>query len=102
MFNSCHLSFTEIEAARLRASVRASAVARKKEEKKEKGKERVSSSALKVIRRGVPKRKADGKDDRPFKKASVTPREKQPKKLLPPHTSHGASKGLMMVLGPIT
>ena len=75
--------------------------ARRKEEK-EKGNEGVSSSAPKVVRKGVPKRKADGKDDRPPKKVSIAPGDKPPKKSLPPKPSHGADKGLMMTSGPIT
>ena len=59
----------------MRASVRVLVVARKKEEKKEKEKEKASLSALKVVEKGEPKRKAEKKDNRPFKKAPVTPRE---------------------------
>ena len=76
-------------------------IARRKEEK-EKGKEGVSSSAPKVVGKGVPKRKADGKDDRPPKKVSITPGDKPPKKSSPPKPSHGADKGLMMTSSPIT
>ena len=65
-----------MEAARLRAQVRVAA-ARKKEEAK--GKEGASSSAPKVVSKGVPKRKADGKDDRLSKRVSVTLGEKLPK-----------------------
>ena len=75
------------------------ATARKKVEK---GKEGVSSSASKVIEKGASKRKADGKDDRPSKKASVTLGEKQLKKPSPPKPSHGTGKGLMTSLGPVT
>ena len=75
--------------------------ARRKEEK-EKGKEGVSSSAPKVVGKGLPKRKADGKDDRPPKKVSAAPGDKPPKKSSPPKPSHGADKGLMMTSGPIT
>lgn len=60
------------------------------------------SSAPKAVKKGVPKRKADGKEDCPSKKATVTPRDKYPKKPSPPKPSHGASKGLMMTSGPIT
>ena len=48
------MSFAEMEAARQRVLVRAKAAHKK----------------------GAPKRKADGKDDHPSKKPSVTPREK--------------------------
>ena len=71
MSNSRHLSFTKMEVARQRAS----ASAHKKEEK-EKGKEGASLSAPKVIGKGAPKRKVDGKDNHPSKKVSVTHREK--------------------------
>jgi len=97
------LSFTEMEAAKMRASMRVSVVVRKKkEEKKDKGKEGVSSPAPKVDGKGVPKRKTDRKDDRPYKKASVTPWEKQPKKPSPPKSSCGTGKGLMIASGPVT
>ena len=75
--------------------------ARRKNEK-EKEKEGVSSSAPKVVGKGVPKRKADGKDNRPPKKVSAAPGDKLPKKSLPPKPSHGADKGLMTMSGPIT
>lgn len=97
-----HLSFAEMEAARQRAQVRIAVAHRKKEEKKEKGKGGASSSAPKVVGKRAPKRKADGKDDRPPKKVSVTPKDKLPKKPSPPKLSHGAGKGLMTTSGPIT
>ena len=65
-------------------------VARKKEEEK-KAKVGESSSAPKVVSKGATERKGDGKDDRPSKKASVTPGEKLPKKSSP--LKHGAGKG---------
>ena len=101
MSNSRLLSFTDMEAARQRALVRALATVRKKE-KNEKGKKGASSSTPKVIRKGVPKRKAERKDDRPLKKGLITPGNKQPKKLSPLKPSHGDGKGLMMAMGPIT
>ena len=52
--------------------------ARRKEEK-EKGKEGVSLSAPKVVGKGVLKRKADGKDDRPPKKVSAAPGDNRPR-----------------------
>ena len=83
--------------------VRASVAKRKKEEeKREKGKEGVSSSAPKAVGNGAPKRKAIGKDNRPSKKPSVTPGEKQPKKPSPPKPSHETGKGLMTSMGPVT
>ena len=48
------------------------------------------------------KRKADRKDDRPPKKASITPEDKLPKKPSPSKPSHEASKGLMTTSGPVT
>ena len=84
-----------MEAARQR--VRAVAARKKEEEKTKVGK---SSLAPKAIGKGVAKRKANGKDERPSKKASVTPGEKLPKK--PSLPKHGAGKGLMMTPGPIT
>ena len=72
-----------MEAARLRAQVRATA-AHKKEEGKGKEKEGTSSSAPKAITKGAAKRKGDGKDDRQSKKVSVAPREKLPTKPSPP------------------
>ncbi|XP_030968993.1 uncharacterized protein LOC115989449 [Quercus lobata] len=85
-----------MEAARQRVK---ETVAHKKEEEK-KTKVREFSSAPKVVSKGTTKRKGDGKDDRPSKKASVTPREKLPKKPSPP--KHGAGKGLMTTPGPVT
>ena len=51
---------------------------------------------------GAPKWKAEGKDDRPLKKGTVTPSNKQSKKPSPPNPSHGANKGLMTAMSPIT
>ena len=67
-----------------------------------KGKEKASSSAPKAVGKKVPKRKADGKDNRPSKKVTVTPGDRLSKKPSPPKLSHGADKGLMMMLSPIT
>ena len=99
-FNARHLSSTEMKLTRQRAQVRA-AGRRKEEEKKAKGKEGASSSTLKVVGKGEPKRKVDGKDNRPPKRMSVTLGEKLPKKPLPPKPSHGAGKGLMTTSSPI-
>ena len=62
----------------------------------------MSSSAPKVVGKGVLKRKTEGKDDYPSKKPSVTPGEKQSKKSSPPKLSHGTGKGLMTLSGPDT
>lgn len=86
----------------MRASIRAFAAVCKEKEKKEKGKEGASSSAPKFVENGVLKREANGKDDHPFKKASVTPEEKQPKKPSSPKLSHEIGKGLMTASGTIT
>ena len=64
--------------------------------------EGASLSTFKVIRKGAPKRKVDGKDDRPPKKVSITLGDKLLKKPSPPKPSHGADKGLMTMSGPIT
>ena len=77
--------------------MRVAATRKKEEEKTKVGK---SSLAPKAIGKGVAKRKANGKDERPSKKASVTPGEKLPKK--PSLPKHGAGKGLMTTLGPVT
>ena len=66
------------------------------------GKEGASSSALKVVRKGAPKWKAEGKDDRPLKKGTVTPSNKKSKKPSPLNPSHRADKGLMTTMSPIT
>lgn len=84
----------------LRAQVRVAAACKKEE--KAKRKEGASLSAPKAAGKGVPKRKADVKDDRSSKKVSVTPSDKLPKKPSPPKPKHGVSKGLMMMSGPVT
>ena len=78
------------------------AAAHRKEKQKAKGKEGASSSAPKAVEKGVPKRKADEKDNRPSKKVTITPKDKLPKKPSPPKLSHGVGKGLMTTLGPIS
>ena len=85
-----------MESARQR--IRAAA-ARQKEEQKKKG-EVGSSSAPKAVTKGVPKRKTDGKDDRPLKKAAVTPVKETPEKSTPA-SRHGAGKGLMTSSSPV-
>ena len=67
-----------------------------------KGKEKASSSAPKAVGKKVPKRKADGKDNRPSKKVTITPGDRLLKKPSPPKLSHRADKGLMMMLGHVT
>ena len=90
-----------MEAARQKALVRA-AIAQRKEEEKAKEKKGASSLAPKAICKGAPKRKADGKDDHPSKKVSVTFEEKLPKISSPPKPKHGVGKGLMTTSGPVT
>ena len=72
-------AFIEMEAARQR--MRTTAAHKKKEEKTKVGE---SSSASKAVGKRATKRKAEGKDDRPLKKAFVTPGEKLPKRPSPP------------------
>ena len=91
-----------MEVARQRAQVRVVATRRKEEEKKAKGKEGASSLAPKAVRKGAPKGKADGKDNHPSKKVTVTPGDKLPKKPSPPKPSHGVGKGLLTTSGPIS
>ena len=79
--------------------MRAAAARNKEEERKAKGKEGASLSAPQVVEKGASKRKADGKDDRPSKKAAVTPANKPPKKKSSPKQSHGVGKGLMTSTG---
>ena len=85
-----------MEVARQKVRV---AVACKKEEER-KAKEKAPSSAPKAIAKGSAKRKANGKDDRPSKKAAVTPRDEHVKKS-PPKSSRGASKGVMTSSSPV-
>ena len=61
----------------------------------------MSSLAPKAVSKGSAKRKADGKDDRPPKKAAITPRDAHPKKKSPPKSSHSVGKGMMTSTGPI-
>ena len=76
------------------------AIARKKEEKKAKETEGGTSSAPKTISK-VSKRKPDGKDDRPSKKAAITPGDVSSKGKLPFQPSHGTGKGVMTSSGPV-
>ena len=86
-----------MEAARQR--VRAAAGCKKEEERK--AKEGASSSTPKAIAKGLAKRKVNGKDDRPPKKAAVTPGDEHLKKKSPPESSRGAGKGVMTSFGPV-
>ena len=67
-------------------------MAHKKEEKKSKETEGGPLLAPKTVSK-VSKRKLDGKDDRPSKKAAVTPGDISPKGKSPLKPSHGAARG---------
>ena len=67
----------------VRQRVRAAVARKKEEEKRAKGKEGASSLAPKAIFKGSAKRKVDGMDNHPPKKAVVTPRDTHPKKKSP-------------------
>lgn len=87
-----------MEAARQRALVRATAVNKTKKEK-----DKASSSTPKDVTKGVPKRKSEGKDDRPLKKGiGITIGDVKQKKLSPPKPTHGAGKGLMKGTSPVS
>ena len=77
--------------------MRAAAACKKEEEKT---KVRESSSTPKAIGKGAMKRKGDGKDDCPSKKASITAGKILPKK--PSPLKHEAGKGLMTMPDLIT
>ena len=74
------------------------AAARQKAEKKAQEAGGEASSTPKVPTRQA-KRKPDGSDRRPAKKAAVTPNSVKEKS--PPKPSHGAGKGAMTSLGPV-
>ena len=95
VFYSNNLCIVEMESAKQR--IRAAA-ARQKAEKKAQEAGGEASSTPKVPTRQA-KRKPDGSDRRPAKKAAVTPgfmKEKSPSK-----PNHGVGKGLMTSLGPV-
>ena len=83
-----------MESTKKQALVKASVAVRKK-----KG---ASSSAPKGVTKGSSKRKSEGKDDLPLKKGPTLPAGDKPKKSSPPKPSHGARKGSMMAIGPVT
>ena len=93
---SNNLHIVEMESTKQRIRV---AAARQKAEKQAQEVGGEASSTLKVPT-GQAKRKPDGSDRRPAKKAAVTPgslKEKSPSK-----PSHGVGKGLMTSQGPVT
>ena len=74
--------------------------ARQKAEKKAKEAGGETSSTPKASTKQA-KRKPDGSDRRPAKKAAVTPGNGAAKEKSPPKPSHGAGKGAMTSLGPV-
>ena len=89
-----------MEVARQR--VKATATCKKEEEKVVNRKDETSSLAPKTVAKGSAKRKNDGKDERPPKKAAVTTWDVHPKKKLPFKLVCGAGKGMMTSSGPVT
>ena len=65
-----------------------------------KGTKEGNSSVPKSVSK-VSKRKTDGDDDRPFKKAAVTPGDASPKGKSSLKPSHGAGKGVMTSSSPV-
>ena len=76
------------------------AAARKKEEKRAKEAGRQTSSTPKTVAKPA-KRKLDKSDDRPSKKAAVTPGDSALNEKSPLMPSHGAGKGVMTSSGPV-
>ena len=72
--------------------------ARQKEERKAKKAEGEASSTPKAVAK-VAKRKPNGIDSRPSKKATVSPEDEPLKEKSPPKPSHGAGKGVMTSTG---
>ena len=77
------------------------AAARQKEERRAKEAGREASSTPKAVTK-VAKRKPDGSDSRPSKKAAVTPGDGAMKEKSPPKPSHGAGKRVMTSTGPVS
>ena len=88
----------EMESAKQR--IRAAA-ARQNEERKAKEAGGEASSTPKAVAK-VAKRKPNGSDSRPSKKAAVTPADEPLKEKSPPKPSHGAGKGVMTSTGPVS
>ena len=80
--------------------IRATA-ARQKEEKRTKEAGGETSLTPKVVSKQA-KRKPDGSDGCPSKKAAVTPGDGAAKEKSPPKPSHGVGKGAMTSLGPVS
>ena len=77
------------------------AAARQKEERKNKEAGGETSSTPKAVAK-VTKRKPDGSDSRPTKKAAVTPGDEPLKEKSPLKPSHGTGKGVMTSTGPVS
>ena len=77
------------------------AAARQKEERKNKEAAGEASSTPNVVAK-VTKRKPDGGDSRLTKKVAVTPGAEPLKEKSPPKSSHGAGKGVMTSIGPVS
>ena len=77
------------------------AAARQKEEKRAKEAGGETSSTPKVVSKQA-KRKLDGSDGRPSKKAAVTPGDGVAEEKSPFKPSHGVGKGTMTSLGPVS
>ena len=77
--------------------VRATAACKKEEKKAKEARGETLSTPKTVIK--AAKRKPDGSDDCPSKKATVTPGDNAPKEKSPLKPSHGAGKGVMTSSG---
>ena len=80
---------------------RRAAAAGQKEEKRAKEIGGEALSTPKAVTK-VAKRKPDGSDGRPSKKATVTSRDRAIKEKSPLKPSHGAGKGVMTSTGPVS
>ena len=87
-----------MESAKQRIRV---ATTHQKEEKRAKEAEGETSSTPKVVSKQA-KRKPDESDGCPSKKAAVNPGDGATKEKSPPKPSHGAGKGAMTSLGPVS
>ena len=76
-----------------RQRVRAAATRKKEEEMRAKGKDEVSLSAPKAVSKGSTKRTTNRKDNRPSKKAAITPGDAHPKKKSPTKSSYDGGEG---------
>ena len=81
--------------------IRAAAAAKKKQQEKAGG-ESTPPSAPRPVGKVTAKRKPDGREDSPGKKAAPTPGDKSSRRPSPPRPVHGAGKGPMTSSGPIS